>query len=313
MKTFGIDVSKWQGNFNFKKAKAEGVQFAIIRGAYACSKDIKFESYYKTCKSLSIPVGVYHYSMAKSVSEARTEANFLINNVLKGKQFEYPIYMDVEDKVQRDLGKNLLTEIVIAFCDTLEKAGYYVGIDSSGSFFGTYMHESKLTKYDKWVAHWSKQCSYKGAYGMWQFGGETNEIRSNRVAGVVCDQNYALKDYPKIIKEKGLNGYSKNTAIEGNSKPSKDVTEIAYEVIDGKWGNGSERKNKLSKAGYDYDVVQKKVNELLNAKKEVVYTVQKGDTLMYIANKFGTSVDALVKKNGIKNKNLIYVGQKIKI
>ena len=91
------------------------------------------------------------------------------------------------------------------------------------------------------------------------------------------------------------------------------VEQIAYEVIDGKWGNGTERKNKLSKAGYDYDAVQKKVNELLNAKKEVVYTVQKGDTLTYIANKFGTSVDALVKKNGIKNKNLIYFGQQIRI
>ena len=313
MKTFGIDVSKWQGNFNFKKAKAEGVQFAILRGAYSTSKDVKFEQYYNACKALNLPVGVYHYSMAKSVSEARTEANFLINNVLKGKQFEYPIYMDVEDKVQRDLGKNLLTEIVIAFCDTLEKAGYYVGIYSSGSFFATYMHELKLTKYDKWIAHWSKQCSYKGNYGMWQFGGETNEIRSNRVAGVVCDQNYALKDYPKIIKEKGLNGYNKNITVKPTVKPSKSVTEIANEVIDGKWGNGTERKNKLSKAGYNYDAVQNKVNELLNAKKEVVYTVQKGDTLTYIANKFGTSVDALVKKNGIKNKNLIYVGQKLKI
>ena len=313
MNVFGIDVSKWQGDFNFKQAKSEGVKFAILRGAYSTDKDIRFESYYNACKSLQIPVGCYHYSMARSVSEARTEANFLINNVLKGKQFEYPIYMDVEDKVQRDLGKNLLTEIVIAFCDTLEKAGYYVGIYSSGSFFATYMHENKLTKYDKWVAHWSKQCSYKGAYGMWQFGGETNEIRSNRVAGVVCDQNYALKDYPKIIKEKGLNGYSKNITVKPTVKPSKSVTEIAHEVINGKWGNGTERKNKLSKAGYDYDTVQKKVNELLNAKKEVVYTVQKGDTLTYIANKFGTSVDALAKKNGIKNKNLIYVGQKIKI
>ena len=313
MKVFGIDVSKWQGDFNFKQAKSEGVQFAILRGAYACSKDTKFESYYKTCEALNLPVGVYHYSMAKSVSEARTEANFLINNVLKGKQFEYPIYMDVEDKVQKALGKDLLTDIVIAFCDTLEKAGYYVGIYSSGSFFSTYMNESKLERFDKWIAHWSKQCSYKGNYGMWQFGGETNEIRSNRVAGVVCDQNYALKDYPKIIKEKGLNGYNKNITVKPTVNPSKSVTEIANEVIDGKWGNGEDRKTKLTKDGYDYKSVQAEVNKLLKTKKEVIYTVKKGDTLTYIANKFGTSVDALVKKNGIKNKNLIYVGQKLKI
>ena len=175
------------------------------------------------------------------------------------------------------------------------------------------MHEDKLKRFDKWIAQWNNSCTYNGEYGMWQFGGETNKIRSNKIAGVTCDQNYAYNDYPKIIKEKGLNGYNKNIPVKPTVKPSKSVTEIAHEVIDGKWGNGTERKNKLSKAGYDYDAVQKKVNELLNAKKEVVYTVQKGDTLTYIANKFGTSVDALAKKNGIKNKNLIYVGQKLKI
>ena len=67
MKTFGIDVSKWQGNFNFKQAKAEGVKFAILRGAYSTDKDKCFESNYKACKSLSIPVGVYLYSMAQTV------------------------------------------------------------------------------------------------------------------------------------------------------------------------------------------------------------------------------------------------------
>ena len=309
MKIFGIDVSKWQGDFDFEKAKDEGVKFAVLRGAYSCGKDIKFEQYYKACKALDIPVGVYHYSMAKNVTEARTEANFLIENVLKGKQFEYPIYMDVEDKVQSALGKEKLTDIVTAFCDTVERAGYYVGIYSSTSFFKTYMNLNELERFDKWVGQWTKACTYPGDYGMWQFGGETNKIRSNKVAGVVCDQNYAMKDYPKIIKDKGLNGFGK-TAV----KPVKSLAEIAREVIAGKWGNGTERKEKLSKAGYDYNAVQKEVNKIVKAQaKEVVYTVRSGDTLTSIANKYGTTVDKLVKKNGIKNKNLIYVGQKIKI
>lgn len=315
-KIFGIDVSKWQGNFDFAKAMSEGVQFAILRGAYSTSKDVKFEQYYNACKELNLPVGVYHYSMAKSVSEALTEANFLINNILKGKQFEYPIYMDVEDKVQRALGKDLLTDIVIAFCDTLEKAGYYVGIYSSASFFKTYMHESKIERFDKWIAQWSKSCTYKGEYGMWQFGGETNKIRSNKIAGVTCDQDYCYKDYPSIIKGVGLNGFEQKEGTVKplpEIKPLKSVLEVAQEVIDGKWGNGEERKKRLSDAGYDYESVQAEVNKLLKTKKEVIYTVKKGDTLTYIANKFGTSVDALVKKNGIKNKNLIRVGQKIKI
>ena len=82
MKVFGIDVSKWNGDFDFMKAKSEGVKFAILRGAYACSKDIKFEAYYAACKGLQIPVGVYYYSMANYATEARAEAIFLIQNVL---------------------------------------------------------------------------------------------------------------------------------------------------------------------------------------------------------------------------------------
>ena len=175
------------------------------------------------------------------------------------------------------------------------------------------MNLNELERFDKWVAQWTKACTYPGDYGMWQFGGETNKIRSNKVAGVVCDQNYAMKDYPKIIKDKGLNGFGK-TAVKQPVTPVKSLAEIAMEVIAGKWGNGTERKEKLSKAGYDYNAVQKEVNKIVKPQiKEVVYTVQRGDTLNSIANKYGTTVDKLVKKNGIKNKNLIYVGQKIKI
>lgn len=262
MPKFGIDISVWQKGFNFDKAVAEGVEFVILRGAYHTSKDSCFEDFYKACKARKIPVGVYLYSMAKTVAEAKEEANFLINNVLKGKTFEYPIYMDVEDKTQRALGKTLLTDIVVAFCETLENAGYYTGIYSTANYLASYMDESRLTPYDKWIAQWYKTCTYSGNFGMWQFGGETNVLRPNKVAGVICDQDYAYKDYPTIIKNAGLNGFSK-----GESKPQttviKTVEEIAKEVIAGKWGSGSERKNRLETAGYSYSEVQAKVNELV--------------------------------------------------
>ena len=239
MSKFGIDISVWQKGFNFDKAVAEGVEFAILRGAYHLSKDKCFEDFYAACKARKIPVGVYHYSMAKTVATAKEEANFLIENVLKGKTFEYPIYMDIEDKVQRALGKDLLTEIVVAFCETIENAGYYVGIYSTASFLKDYTHESKLAAYDKWIAHWAKKCAYTGNYGLWQFGGETNLLRSNKVAGVVCDQDYALKDYPTIIKNAGLNGFSK-----AEDKPQATVTKTIEELA---------------------KEAQAKVNELVNA------------------------------------------------
>lgn len=211
MKTFGIDVSKWQGNFDFKKAMNEGVKFAILRagvtGTLSKGKDVKFESYYKTCKSLGLPIGAYYYSKFTTVAKAKEEAYYFLK-LLDGKQFEYPVYLDIEDKVQKKINKRVLTDGVIAFCEILENAGYYVGIYSSKSFFSDYLYDNELQAYDHWIAQWSKECTYSKEYGMWQFGGETNYIRTNKIAGVVCDQDYAFKDYPSIIKKKGLNGFS---------------------------------------------------------------------------------------------------------
>jgi hypothetical protein len=149
--------------------------------------------------------------------------------------------------------KSLLTDIVCAYCTELEQAGYYVGIYSSKSFFRSELNEARLQPYDKWVAQWSKKCTYAGSFGLWQFGGESNMLRSNKVAGRVVDQNYALRDYPAIIKTAGLNGYPK----------PKTVDELAREVLDGKWGNAAARKKALTAAGYDYAAVQARVNEIL--------------------------------------------------
>lgn len=102
---------------------------------------------------------------------------------------------------------------------------------------------------------------------------------------------------------------TKKTTTTNNSTKKKSVETIAKEVIDGKWGNGTERKSKLTAAGYDYAAVQKQVNILLTNS----YTVEKGDTLTSIANKYNTTVAKLVSLNKISNPNVIKVGQKIKL
>ena len=106
-----------------------------------------------------------------------------------------------------------------------------------------------------------------------------------------------------------------NEKLGGGSAPKKSITDIAKEVIAGQWGNGDDRRNRLQEAGYNYDEVQNKVNEILDANKpkETVYVVKKGDTLSGIAAKFGTTYQAIAKKNGIKNVNKIYPGQKLVI
>ena len=85
------------------------------------------------------------------------------------------------------------------------------GIYSSLWYFSAYLHDDELTELPHWVASWSKTCLFEpeSCFGMWQFGGETNLIRSNKVAGVVCDQDYMLIDYPRLIREAGKNGFGR--------------------------------------------------------------------------------------------------------
>ena len=324
-KVFGIDVSTWQKGFSFTQAKNEGVKFAILRGGYtgygsskSQAKDDQFESHYKNAKTNGLGVGCYFFSRAVSKAEGEKEAAFLYENCLKGKQFEYPIYIDVEDSYyQAKASKQAVTDGIIGFCEYLENKGYYVGIYANTSWFNSRMYLDQLKNYDKWIAQWSSKRPTSPEGGMWQFGGESNYVRTNKVAGVTCDQNYAYKDYPSIMKNCGLNGFTKakeesntNTPVE----PKKTVEQLANEVIADKWGTDKTnptRKERLTNAGYDYEAVQNKVNEILHTPKEVVYTVKKGDNLTNIAKKYNTTVDKLVKNNNIKDPNKIYVGQKL--
>lgn len=289
MQKFGIDISVWQKGFNFDKAKEEGVEFVILRGAYSTSEDKCFDVFYNQCKEKGLPVGAYHYSMAKTVKEAEDEAKLMLS-ILKGKQLEYPVYLDVEDKSQAKLCKDLLTSIIKTYCDALEQAGYYVGIYSTYAFLNSYTYIDKLDPYDKWIAQWSKKCTSKKPFGMWQFGGETNQLRNNKIAGVTCDQDYCYEDYPSIIRNAGLNGFKKPHGTNTQptpTKPLKSALDVAREVLEGKWGNGADRKKKLEDAGYDYNAVQSKVNELLNNNKKSVDEMARE----VIAGKWGTGIN----------------------
>lgn len=247
----GIDVSKWQGNINFQKVKDSGISFVIIRAGYGklpSQKDKCFEENYRKAKASGLDIGVYWYSYAMSVDEAREEARACLS-VIKGKQFEYPVYFDLEEQKQFAKGREFCDSIVNAFCSELEKNGYFAGLYISRSPLERFISESTAKKYALWVAEYNSKCRYKGDYGMWQYSskGKINGISGN------CDMNYCYKNYPTVIKNSGFNGYVKK----------KSVDEIVKEVIDGKWGNGEERKKKLSAEGYDWKAVQKKVNKLL--------------------------------------------------
>lgn len=252
----GIDLSKYQKGLSISAVKKAGYQFAVLRGGYTRygntrpkAKDSEFETFYSQAKKLGFPVGVYYYSCANTKQGGIDEAKFLYDNCLKDKQFEYPIYIDVENETWQTQDKKGVTDAIIGFCETLEKLGYYVGVYAALSWFDSRLETSRLDDYTKWVAAWrSVKPEFKyNAFDMWQNS-------DNGVIGThIVDTDYCFKDFPSIIKAAGLNGFKK----------PKSVDEVAREVIAGKWGSGSERKAALEKAGYNYATIQSRVNEIL--------------------------------------------------
>lgn len=311
MKRFGIDVSVWQKGIDFIRAKNEGVEFVIMRGMYGNAKDTEFENHYIKAKNAGLGVGVYQWGRAANVAQAREEAQLLVEHCLKGKVFEYPIYYDVEDTIILNKGVNEATEIIKAWAETIENAGFFAGVYMNQSCFENEVVGNELANlYTQWRAKWTTEDKKPFNVQMWQFGGETNFIRSNKIAGMVCDQNYAYVDFPFTIKRAALNGF--NSIFPS---PKKSVSDLAVEVINGKWGNGTSRKKALTNAGYDYNAIQNEVNRLLknNGTTAKYYVVQNGDTLSEIAKNNGTTVNQLVSWNNIKNPNMIYAGQKIRV
>ena len=318
-KVFGIDVSVWQGDFNFNQAAKEGVKFAILRGAYNLSKDIKFEDNYKNAKAAGLDVGVYHYIMATTHAEAVQEAKFLLNNVLEGKKFELPVYFDIEDQVHKKLSKAQVSAITRAYLEYLESRGYWVGVYSNKSFIDTYLEEDIKKDYAMWVAQWNTELTYNGQCGMWQFGGETNYIRSTQINGQTVDQNYMLVDYPTLIKQKRKNGYRSGTTTikaQGNTvktytvKSGDNLSSIAS--IFNTTVDAICRLNNITNADLIYaGQVLKLAEGVLD--NVIWHTVAAGENLSSIAADYGTTWQAIVNLNNLNNPNLIYAGQNLRI
>lgn len=254
----GVDISAWQDKIsvaNFKKAKASGIDYVLLRVGYTGSSsksptiDSVFENNYANAISAGLPVGIYYYSLATSTAMAEKEANFVVKK-LKGKNITYPVYIDMEDNTyQRKCSKATLASVCNTFCNIIKNAGYIPGVYASLDWFNNRIGNI-TAEHTKWVAQYYKKCQYKGAYDMWQY------TSSEKVDGIASktDVSWCYKDFTKVVKPTPV------------TPPKKSVDELAQEVIDGKWGTGDARKKALIKAGYDYNAIQKKVNEMLKPK-----------------------------------------------
>lgn len=184
-KVYGIDVSYYQGNIDWKKVKNSGVEFVIIRVGYrgygsagTLVEDPKFKTYLDGATKAGLKVGVYFYTQAITTAEAKAEAKFVLDRI-KGYSLQMPVYYDIES-VDYDTGrldsaglsKAQKTALCTAFCDTIIKSGYSAGVYANYTWLNYYIDGAGLgRKYPIWLAHYTSNTNYDQRMDMWQYSG----------------------------------------------------------------------------------------------------------------------------------------------
>ena len=179
-KSFGIDVSHYQGVIDWNAVKKSGVTFAILKIGEYWSKsgrilfDEQFERNYAECKRLGIAIGGYFYSYAFNAVEAAEEAKVCLS-LIPGKRFELPIFLDVEDKIIKnglangETNRYQLTQAALKFCDMMNDVGHQAGVYASRDFYRENFIIKELERHAVWVAQWASQLVYEGKYDFWQY------------------------------------------------------------------------------------------------------------------------------------------------
>ena len=197
MKIKGIDVSAWQGQIDWSAVAKYGMGFAILRITEAGNViDSAFERNYRGCTENNIPVGVYKYSYAMTVSEIRSEANKIVS-VLAGRKIQLPVFLDLENSNQRALGSENIHKLADAFREIIEKAGYKFALYCNVDWYDTVIC-SHLKKYDFWIARYpandngTLQERLRPNFGVgWQYSSKAT------IPGITgnVDRNVFYKDY----------------------------------------------------------------------------------------------------------------------
>lgn len=314
----GIDISMWQNGIDLSAVKAD---FVIVKATEGIGYvDKTCDKFFQKALSLGKKIGFYHFARPTKNNDPVREADFFYENCKGYFGKAIPILdWEAENKQNVAYAKAWLDRVY-------QRSGVKPVIYMSESVVNAYDWSSVANAdYGLWVAKYrdnNPDYNYNMAnagsrphvkwwkfYCMWQW---TSSGRLNGYNGNLdCDVFYGDRSTWDAYVGKST------SATKPQPKPvTKTVDQLAEEVITGQWGNGEDRKKRLTDAGYNYNAVQQMVNRKMAAKKQaahIYYVVKRGDTLSAIASKYGTTYQRLAQINGIANPNRIYVGQKIRV
>ena len=229
---YGIDVSQWQGTINWKKVKADGISFVFIRCSYTSLKsfnlhtDPKFKANVTAAAAAGLKVGVYHYSGATSATEAKKEANYVVNLLKPYKsKITLPVMFDYEpgERVTanyKKTSKTTRTKYATTFCNAAKAAGYTSGVYCSTSWFPTYFNVSSLSGYSNWDAQWASKNTYTGAYDFWQYSD------SGKISGISGSVDCNFWYTNTKISGSTTTGGSTGTVPDSNPTPETASTAL---------------------------------------------------------------------------------------
>ena len=314
----GIDISKWQQGLDLSKIDFD---FVIVKATEGKSYvDPYCDKFFQQALGLGKKLGVYHFANNPSNS-AEQEANWFINNT-KGYIGKAIPVLDWESKDTSNIAWALewlqrveaaygckpmiyMSESVVNRHDWSSVANANYGL-----WVAKYRDNNPDYNYDMSNAGSKPSVKYWSFYAMWQW---TSTGRLDGWSGNLdLDEFYG--DTNAWDKYVGVSDGNIDEGVVNPEPPKKSNEEIAQEVMDGKWGVGNDRKNRLEAAGYDYNAIQDIVNSKYdNTPSYSTYTVVSGDTLSGIGAKLGVNWKDIASLNGIGSPYTIYPGQVLKI
>lgn len=315
----GIDISMWQRDINLSAVKAD---FVIVKATEGIGYvDKSCDMLFQKALSLGKKLGFYHFARPTANNDPIREADFFYENCKGYFGKAIPILdWEAENKQNVAYAKAWLDRVyqrsgvkpVIYMSESVANAYNWSSVANAdyGLWVAKYRDNNPDYNYNMANAGTRPRVKWWKFYCMWQW---TSTGRLNGYSGNL-DCNVFYGDGTTWDKYAGKSGTTQ--PVKPTQPVKKSNEEIANEVINGAWGNGEDRKKRLTDAGYNYDAVQKVVNQKMAAKKKpahVYYVVKRGDTLSGIASKYGTTYQHLAQINGIANPNRIYAGQRIRV
>lgn len=295
---FGIDISRWQGMFDFEQAKREGIEFAIFRCGGADDKNIgmyydsTYRRNYVKCARLGIARGVYYLLDAESTEEAAEQARHCLS-LVERMNLQLPVFADVEGEA---LDADNLTEIINRFCEVIKEAGHAAGVYASASPMINLMdiRAIKEAGNDVWCASYTAEKPEIGVdIDIWQYGGSDNFIRDVHVAGQAVDQNFAYKNYEfNVAPEQAGNTDNETSDTDNNININKyNGIKVRFTGTTDTYGTYITAWHNLD--GYDVDGYDGETMRLTH--DGVVFAVVKESDVEVIGSVIDTANDNVIK------------------